>query len=111
MNYNFPKQNHKTSIPKLAEKYNKSIPAMKRIMKKGGFSKTRAQYEHDAKIRRETAFKLRQDGLKFKDIAEILGISLNNAQQLVRRYEVEVALPMFTIDYNNSPFPEQESLV
>lgn len=36
----------------------------------------------------KTAYELRQQGLKFKEIADMLGISVNNAQQLVRRYEV-----------------------
>lgn len=108
---NFPNQHLEISIKDVAKRYSVSERTARVYLREANRSKTRAQYEHDAKIRRETAFKLRQNGLKFKDIAEILGISLNNAQQLVRRYEVEVALPMIAIDYNNCPFPEQESLV
>lgn len=84
---NFPKQRHKVPVSELAKRYNKSITAMENLVKKAGLSKSREQYEEDAKIRRETAYKLRQQGLKFKEIAEQLNITINNAQQLVRRYQ------------------------
>ncbi|MGY4674305.1 sigma factor-like helix-turn-helix DNA-binding protein [Ursidibacter arcticus] len=83
---NFPTQNHKTSLSNLSKKYNVSIRTISTHLKSSGITKTREQYEADAKIRRETAYKLRQSGLKFKEIAEQLNISVNNAQQLVRRY-------------------------
>lgn len=84
---NFPSQLHKKPLSELAKKYNRSIKTMERWAKETGLSKTRQQYEKDARIRRETAYQLRQQGLKFKDIAKQLNISMNNAQQLVRRYE------------------------
>lgn len=56
------------------------------MAKEMGFSKTRDQYLADANTRRETVWQLRQQGLKFREIAELLNISVNNAQQLARRY-------------------------
>lgn len=84
---NFPKQNHKMTITEFAKKYDISYTTAYKIAKKNGITKSRGQYEEDAKIRRETAYKLRQQGLKFKEIAEQLNITINNAQQLVRRYQ------------------------
>lgn len=87
MNLNFPKQRHKVPVSELAKRYGKSITAMENLIKAAGLSKTREQYEQDAQIRRETAYKLREKGLKYREIAEMLGITTNNAQQLVRRYQ------------------------
>lgn len=84
---NFPNQNHNKPLRELAEKYNISQTSAYRIAKELGKVKSREQYEQDAKIRRETAYNLRQQGLKFKEIADILEISINNAQQLVRRHQ------------------------
>lgn len=83
---NFPKQCHKIPVSKLAKKYGKSISAMERLVKCAGLTKTREQYEQDAQVRRETAYNLRQQGLKYREIGEMLGISTQNAQMLVRRY-------------------------
>lgn len=83
---NFPNQHLKMSIKDVAKKFNVSEKTAQKYLKEIGASKTRERYEEDAKIRRETAYKLRQQGLKFKEIAETLGISVNNAQQLVRRH-------------------------
>lgn len=84
---NFPKQNHKIKITEFAKKYDISYTTAHKIAKNFGVTKTREQYEQDAKVRRETAYNLRQQGLKFKEIAKQLNISINNAQQLVRRYQ------------------------
>ena len=84
---NFPKQNHNRSLSSLAKKYNISYSSAYKIAKEMGKTKTREQYEQDAQIRREIAYNLRQQGLKFREIAEQLNISINNAQQLVRRYK------------------------
>lgn len=84
---NFPKQNHKIPLSELAKKYEISMTSAYLLAKEHGYTKSREQYEEDAKIRRETAYKLRQQGLKFKEIAEQLNITINNAQQLVRRYQ------------------------
>lgn len=84
---NFPKQNHKMKITDFAKKYDISYTSAHKIAKEFGITKTRTQYEQDAHIRREIAYNLRQQGLKFREIAEQLNISVNNAQQLVRRYK------------------------
>mgnify|MGYP000869867032 CR=1 FL=1 len=83
---NLPSNRHKQPLSKLAEKYNISLSSANRLAKSYGFSKTREQYEKDAHIRRETAYNLRQQGLKYREIGEMLGISTQNAQMLVRRY-------------------------
>lgn len=87
---NFPSQHLKMSIKDVAKKFNVSEKTAQKYLKEIGASKTREQYEEDAQIRRETAYKLRENGLKYREIAEMLGITTNNAQQLVRRYEKEV---------------------
>lgn len=84
---NFPKQNHKIPLSKFAEKYGISRQTAQKIAKSFGSVKPREQYEADAQKRREIAYNLRKDGYKFREIAEMLGISTNNAQQLVRRYQ------------------------
>lgn len=84
---NFPQQNRKFNNTELAKKYNVSVKTIKTHLKEMGVSKTREQYEQDAQKRRETAYNLRQSGLKFREIAKMLNISTNNAQQLVRRYK------------------------
>lgn len=75
-------------MTELAKKYNRSTSTMYRWARETGLSKPRKKYEEDAKKRREIAYNLRQQGLKFREIAETLGISVNNAQQLVRRYKI-----------------------
>lgn len=77
---------HSKPLSKLAKKYNISLSSANRLAKEMGFSKTRDQYLADANTRRETVWQLRQQGLKFREIAELLNISVNNAQQLARRY-------------------------
>lgn len=84
---NFPKQRHQVPVSELAKRYGKSVTAMENLIKTAGLAKTREQYQEDAKIRREIAYKLRQNGLKYREIAEKLNISVNNAQQLVRRHQ------------------------
>lgn len=84
---NFPRQNHKISLSEFAKRYDISRQTAHKIAKEKGIVKSREQYEEDAQIRRKIAYKLRQQGLKFKEIAEQLNISVNNAQQLVRRYK------------------------
>lgn len=86
---NFPKQTHKQSLSKLAKKYSKSIRTMENWARETGLSKTRDQYERDAKIRREAAYNLRLQGLKYKEIGEKLGISEANAKMLVRRHVLD----------------------
>lgn len=81
-----PQNRHSKPLSKMAEKYGISLRSAQRIAKEYKISKSREQYEKDAQIRREMAYKLRQQGLKYREIAETLGISVNNAQQLVRRY-------------------------
>lgn len=85
---NFPSQHLKANVKEWAAKKNLSEVTIRRDFKELGLTKTRNQYEEDAKIRRETAYNLRQQGLKFKQIAEMLNISVNNAQQLVRRHKI-----------------------
>lgn len=85
---NFPSQHLKMSIKDVAKKFNVSDKTAQKYLKEVGASKSREQYEQDAKTRRETAYNLRQQGLKFKEIAEMLNISVNNAQQLVRRHKI-----------------------
>lgn len=85
---NFPSQHLKMSIKEVAKKFDVSETTAQNYLKQIGASKTREQYEGDAQIRRKTAYELRQQGLKFKEIADLLEISVNNAQQLVRRYQL-----------------------
>lgn len=83
---NFPQQNRKFNNTELAKKYSVSLKTIKTHLKEMGVSKSREQYLEDAHTRRETVWQLRQQGLKFREIAELLNISVNNAQQLARRY-------------------------
>ncbi|UXN35799.1 sigma-70 region 4 domain-containing protein (plasmid) [Avibacterium paragallinarum] len=84
---NFPNQYLKANVKEWAKKKGLSEVTIRRDFKELGLSKTREQYEKDAQIRREMAYKLRQQGLKYREIAETLGVSVNNAQQLVRRFQ------------------------
>lgn len=83
---NFPQQNRKFNNTELAKKYSVSLKTIKTHLKEMGVSKSREQYLEDANTRRETVYKLRQQGLKYREIAELLKITVNNAQQLARRY-------------------------
>lgn len=83
-----PKQRHKTPISKLAEKYGKSPMTIARDLKEMGVTKSREQYEQDAKERRKIAYELRESGLKWREIGEKLGISTANAQMLAHRYKI-----------------------
>lgn len=85
---NFPSQHLKANVKEWAAKKNLSEVTIRRDFKELGLTKTREQYEEDAQVRRKTAYDLRQKGLKFKEIAELLNISVNNAQQLVRRHKI-----------------------
>ena len=84
---NLPQNRHKKPLSEMARNYGISLSSANRIAKQYGISKTREQYEQDAQKRREIAYNLRKKGLKFREIAEMLNISVNNAQQLVRRYQ------------------------
>lgn len=84
---NFPTQHHKRPLSEFAKRNGISLSTAKNIAKEFNATKTREQYEQDAQTRRKIAFDLRQQGLKFREIAEQLNISVNNAQQLVRRYQ------------------------
>lgn len=83
----FPSNRHKTPLPQLAKKCNRTLKTMEKWAKMAGLTKPREQYEKDAQERRRIVFELRQQGKKFREIGELLGISTNNAQQLARRYE------------------------
>lgn len=84
---NFPQQNRKMTIKQVAEKHNISFDTAFKYLKELGITKTREQYTQDAQERRRIVFELRQQGKKFREIGELLGISTNNAQQLARRFE------------------------
>ncbi|EBT2073552.1 plasmid replication protein [Salmonella enterica] len=47
----------------------------------------RTEYEKEAKQRRLKAFVLRESGLKWADVAEKLGTTVNGAVALYKRYE------------------------
>lgn len=85
---NFPSQHLKANVKEWAAKKNLSEVTIRRDFKELGLTKTREQYEQDAQVRRKTAYDLRQQGLKFKEIAAMLNITVNNAQQLVRRHKI-----------------------
>ncbi|MDG6449162.1 helix-turn-helix domain-containing protein [Glaesserella parasuis] len=87
---NFPNQHLKKSIKEVAQLCQVSERTARKYLRELGESKSREQYEADAQIRREIAYNLRQQGLKYREIAETLGITANNAQQLVRRYQPTV---------------------
>ena len=91
---NFPSQHLKTStkftVKEWAQKKEVCERTVRRDFERLGLTKSREQCEAEAHIRRETAYNLRQQGLKYKEIAEQLGISVNNAQQLVRRYNPQM---------------------
>lgn len=84
---NFPNQQLSQNVKMWAKKKGVSERTVRRDFKELGLTKTREQYLQDAKTRRKIAYNLRQNGLKFREIAELLDITINNAQQLVRRYE------------------------
>lgn len=84
---NFPNQKLKMSIKQVAQKFNVSERTARSYLREVGASKTREQFESDAKIRREMAFNLRQTGLKWKEVGARLGISEANAKMLARRHQ------------------------
>lgn len=88
-NLQFPSQHLSKNVKEWSEKHNLCQKTIRRDFKDLGLSKTRAQYEQDAKTRRETAYNLRQQGLKYRVIAEMLSISTDNAKKLVRRHHCE----------------------
>lgn len=92
MNFNELNQCHKTSLRELAQKYNRSIRTISRYAKEFEASKSREQYEANALERRKIAYELRQTGLKWREVAEKLGISTANAQMLARRYKENLPL-------------------
>lgn len=87
---NFPKQQYKISITEFAKKYEISRQSAQKLAKEWGVSKSREQYERDAKERRKIAYELRESGLKWREIAEKLSISPQNAQMLAYRYKKQI---------------------
>ena len=85
---NIISNNYKINLSQFAKKHNISRETARKIARSFNAAKTREQYEKDAQLRRKVAYDLRQKGLKFREIAEQLNISVNNAQQLVRRYRL-----------------------
>lgn len=83
---NLPSNNYKINLTQFAKKHNICRDTARKIAQDFGATKTREEYEQTAQKRREIVFNLRQQGLKFREIAEMLEISVNNAQQLARRY-------------------------
>lgn len=83
-----PKQNRKKSTIELAQKYNLHPRSIARHLKELGVTKSREQYEQDAKERRKIAYELRESGLKWREIGEKLGISTTNAQMLAYRHKI-----------------------
>lgn len=86
-NIHFPTQRLSKNVKYWAEKKNISEKTVRRDFKELGLTKTREQFEADAKIRREMAFNLRQTGLKWKEVGEKLGVSEANAMMLARRHQ------------------------
>lgn len=86
-NLNFPSQHLRQSVKNWAKKKNVCEKTVRNDFKKLGLTKTREKYLKDAQIRRETAFKLRKDGLKYKEIASVLNITESNAKMLVKRHQ------------------------
>lgn len=84
---NFISNNYKINLSQFAKKHNISRETARKIARSFNAAKTREQYEQDAQTRRKIAYDLRLQGFKFREIAEQLNISVNNAQQLVRRYK------------------------
>lgn len=84
---NFPSQHSEHQVKELAQKMGISEKTVRRDLKETGLAKTRKEYLKNAQTRRETAFNLRQQGMKYKEIARKLKITINNAQQLVRRHQ------------------------
>lgn len=80
-------QCHDIPIKELAVRLNVSTKTVKNYLKDIGKSSSRKQYEQRASERINTVWSLRQKGLKFNEIASILGISANNARQLAHRYK------------------------
>ena len=85
---NFISNNYKINLSQFAKKHNISRETARKIARSFNAAKTREQYEKDAQLRRKVAYDLRQKGLKFREIAEQLNISVNNAQQLDRLYRL-----------------------
>lgn len=82
-----PQQNRKMSISQLAKKYGRAESTISRYLQDMGASKPREQYEKDALERRRIAYELRQTGLKWREVAEEMGVSITNAQMLGQRYK------------------------
>lgn len=85
-----PKQNRRTSVSNLAEKYGLHPRSVARHLKEMGATKSREQYEKDAHERRKIVYELRESGLKWREIAEKLSISPQNAQMLAYRYKKQI---------------------
>lgn len=83
----FLENRHRIPLSQTAKRFNISLSTVNRFARESNLSKTREQYLTDAQLRRKEVWDLRQSGLKYREIAEMLQISTNNAQQLCRRYK------------------------
>ncbi|ENZ0175294.1 sigma factor-like helix-turn-helix DNA-binding protein [Providencia rettgeri] len=69
----------------LAEKFNISVTTVKKYT-----SIDRVIYEQEALNRRKKAYKLRSCGLKYKEIADEMGITLDAVKSLLKRHKQDL---------------------
>jgi DNA-directed RNA polymerase specialized sigma24 family protein len=69
----------------LAEKFNISVTTVKKYT-----SIDRVIYEQEASNRRKKAYKLRSCGLKYKEIADEMGITLDAVKSLLKRHKQDL---------------------
>lgn len=65
----------------MAEKFNVSVSTVKNYI-----ALPREEYEQEAKERRARAYQLRESGLKWKEVGEQLGTTINGAVALYKRH-------------------------